>query len=122
MRNYFSDREQSCNCCSKGKLHPDTLMRANRARHRAEIPFVLNCASRCKTHNREVGGLDNSAHLIDETGFSRAMDIQCSNSCARAVIVKALIMEGFTRIGIYGTFIHVDDDPRLPQDVMWVGK
>ena len=121
MRNYFSSKEQSCNCCGKGKLHPDTLMRANRARHRADILFNVNCASRCKKHNTEVGGVDNSAHLIDEDGFSRALDIRCSDSRSRSIIVKALILEGFTRIGIYDTFIHADDDPSLPQDVMWVG-
>ena len=119
MRNYFSDKEQSCNCCGNGKLHPDTLMRANRARHRADIPFIVNCASRCEKHNADVGGVDKSAHLIDSEGFTRALDIACTDSRSRSIIVKSLIAEGFTRIGIYDTFIHADDDPSLPQDVIW---
>jgi zinc D-Ala-D-Ala carboxypeptidase len=119
MRNYFSEKEQSCSCCGEGRLHPSTLMRANRARHRADIFFTVNCASRCKRHNAEVGGVDKSAHLIDSDGFSRALDIHCVDSHSRAIILKALIAEGFTRIGIYNTFIHADDDPTLPQDVIW---
>ena len=119
MKNYFSKKEQSCNCCGKGKLNPSTLMRANRARHRAGIPFVTNCISRCAYHNDEVGGLANSSHLIDSDGYSRALDIHYSSSRAMYKTVAALMAEGFTRIGVYKTFIHADDDPRLPQEVMW---
>ena len=119
MKNYFSTKEQACNCCGEGKLHPSTLMRANRARHRAGIPFVINCASRCEAHNRAVGGVDNSAHKIDSDGFSRALDIRCTNSSDRFAIFAALIVEGFTRIGKYDNFIHADDDPNLPQEVIW---
>lgn len=121
VKNYFSNKEQACKCCGKGRLSPSTLMRANRARHRAEIPFVTNCISRCDRHNDEVGGLANSSHLIDSDGYSRALDIHYPNSKVMYKTVAALMAEGFTRIGVYKTFIHADDDPRLPQEVMWVG-
>ena len=34
-------------------------------------------------------------------------------------IVQALLTAGFTRIGIASTFIHADDDPSKPQNLIW---
>jgi hypothetical protein len=35
-------------------------------------------------------------------------------------IVRALLGAGFTRVGIARTFVHVDADPDLPPEVVWV--
>ena len=35
-------------------------------------------------------------------------------------MLEALIGAGFTRIGVAKTFIHVDCDMELPQEVMWM--
>ena len=37
-----------------------------------------------------------------------AADIACSNSRDRWIIINALVLAGFSRIGIADTFIHVD--------------
>jgi hypothetical protein len=34
-------------------------------------------------------------------------------------IVGSLLEAGFNRIGIADTFIHVDNDPTKPEEVMW---
>ena len=118
-KTFFSEKEQSCNCCGQGKLSGDTLIRLNFARLIAGIPFVLNCACRCAKHNKEVGGVEKSAHLIKADNTANAVDIQCTNSSARFIILKALLDAGFKRVGIYKTFIHADDDPNLPSEVIW---
>jgi len=94
----------------------NTRLKLNRARDLAGVPFVVNSAYRCKEYNRAVGGSERSAHT---KGY--AMDIKCLESRDRFKILNALLSVGFKRIGVYGTFIHVDDDPTLPTNVIWYG-
>lgn len=85
------------------------------ARTIAGVPFKINSGFRTSEHNRIVGGVDGSAHT---KGY--AADIKCSNSLDRHKIVNALQAVGFDRIGIARTFVHVDNDPSKPQNVIWV--
>jgi len=48
------------------------------------------------------------------------VDIHCTNSRGRAIIIDALRKAGFTRFGIGNTFIHTDNDPDKDPDVMWL--
>ena len=95
-------------------MDDDFLEMLDRARDFAGVPFVINSGYRTKAHNTKVGGLKNSAHL---DGF--AADIRCNASRERMYIVGALLEAGFNRIGIGNGFIHVDNDPTKPEDVIW---
>lgn len=87
----------------------------NDAREKANIPFVITSGFRCETHNKNEGGSETSSH---PEGF--AVDIKAKNSQERFKILEALILAGFTRIGIAKTFIHVDVDPNKPNQMVWV--
>lgn len=115
MKNYFSKKEEWCPCCKQGGLLPDFRDKLNQAREIAGIPFVLNSAFRCDTHNAEIGGSQSSSHLV-----GCAVDIKCSDSRNRYLILNALIRIGFNRIGIAKTFIHVDDDMTKPSELIWM--
>ena len=67
----------------------DFLQQLDEAREYADIPFKITSAYRI------------------------------SNSNMRFVVLKALIMAGFTRIGVAKTFIHVDADLDKSQEVAW---
>ena len=95
-------------------MDDDFLEMLDRARDFAGVPFVINSGYRTKAHNAKVGGTKNSAHL---DGF--AADIRCNASRERMYIVGALLEAGFNRIGIGNGFIHVDNDPTKPEDVIW---
>lgn len=69
-----------------------------------EISFVINSGSRSEKRNRQVGGKPDSTHL-----YGRACDIRASSSREKFFIVKSLLLAGFTRVGIYENFIHVDN-------------
>lgn len=114
MKNYFSRKEEWCPCCKQGGLLPDFRDKLNQAREIAGIPFVLNSAFRCESHNKDVGGSCTSSHLV-----GCAVDIRCTDSRDRYLILNALIQVGFNRIGIAKTFIHVDDDLTKPSGVIW---
>ena len=91
------------------------MERLDLAREFADVPFTITSSWRSKSHNMEVGGKPNSAHLR-----GTAFDISCMSSYQRMQIVRGLLDAGFTRIGIAKTFIHADDDAESPQQVMWL--
>ena len=65
-------------------------------------------------HNEKVGGVKSSSHLK-----GLAADIACSESRNRFEMIKALLEVGFKRLGVAGTFIHVDIDKNKSQNVIW---
>ena len=116
----FHKSEFQCGCgCGLGfeSMSSKLLNRLDIARELAGIPFIINSSIRCAQHNDNQGGRINSAHL---TG--NAVDIKTTNSTARFAIIESLLCAGFNRIGVYGTFIHVDNDLTKPQKVFWVNE
>ena len=85
------------------------------ARTIADIPFVITSGYRTKEHNEKVEGVKNSAHMV-----GKAADIACHTSINRFRIVAALLEVKFTRIGIYATYIHVDDDESKSSEVIFL--
>jgi len=77
-------------------------------------PMIINSGFRTIEHNKKVGGSKNSSHLL-----GLAVDIRCTNSHQRFLMLEALMDAGFTRIGIADTFIHVDVDTEKPELLIW---
>ena len=114
MFDYFKIEEFACSCCGKNEIDPQFVKKLDDARRLAKIPFIITSGYRCEKHNKEVGGKPNSAHT---KGY--AADIHCTTSNNRYKILHSLIKAGFNRIGIADDFIHCDNDPSLPQYVIW---
>jgi len=87
----------------------------DKARYYTPVPFVITSGYRCKKHNKEVGGSDTSSHL-----YGIASDIRVKDSRERFEILKALIKEGFTRIGIGKDLIHADRDIDKTPHLIWL--
>jgi hypothetical protein len=51
--------------------------------------------------------------------YGLAVDIKCNNSTDRFHLIYLLQETGFQRIGVAGSFIHVDIDFDKSQEVMW---
>ena len=97
------------------KMDKEFLLKLDRARDLAGIPFKINSAYRTPEHNAKIGGKPNSSHLK-----GLAVDISVTNSRQRFIILKALLDTGFNRIGIAKSFIHVDDDKSKDSQVVWL--
>ena len=97
------------------KMDKKFLEKLDYARHNAGISFKINSGYRTKEWNAKVGGRVGSSHL-----YGVAADIQCKGSRDRALMIKALMEVGITRIGIAKTFIHCDVDKLKDQDVFWL--
>ena len=97
------------------KMDKEFLIKLDRAREVAQIPFKINSAYRTPEHNAKIGGKPNSSHLK-----GLAVDISVTDSRSRFIVLKSLIQVGFNRIGVAKTFIHVDDDKDKSPEVVWV--
>jgi len=91
------------------------IFKLQEARRIANIPFLITSGYRTKEHNEKVEGVKNSAHMV-----GKAADIACHTSINRFRIVAALLEVKFTRIGIYATYIHVDDDESKSSEVIFL--
>lgn len=99
---------------SGSSMQKSTLKMLLKARERAGIPFLINSAFRSGKHNRDVGGVENSAH---ERGY--AVDIKATDRETKLKILASLYEAGFNRFGIGTTFIHADNDPAKAAFQVW---
>lgn len=119
---HFVPRDFTCTCeglCD----HPTVISTAlvaklDRICDLIGKPVTITSATRCERHNRKVGAKSRSSH-VPRDGVSHAADVRCTDAAFRfAFLAAALPM--FNRIGIGKDFIHVDDDPELPPNVVWL--
>lgn len=94
-----------------------SILRLDRARQFAGIPFIVNSSYRSPAYEVSKGRSGSSAHC-----FGCAFDIKCLSSRERYLIISGAIAAGFSRIGIYPKFIHLDDSIDHDQRVIWYGK
>ena len=117
---HFNLSEFDCKCgeCShKGKdMDIDFMIKLDKARETAGIPFKITSGARCLEHNKAIGGVSKSSHCNLPCNAS---DISITDSTKRFIIIQSLIEAGFTRIGIGKNFIHCDTDKLKSQRVCW---
>lgn len=111
----FVETEFRCPCCGANGIRAELLHPLQEARRLAGIPFRITSGYRCARHNRDVGGVADSAHTL-----GLAADIACPDSASAHPMVAGLIRAGFTRIGIGNGFIHADVDPAKPAPALWL--
>ena len=95
------------------KMDVDFLIKLDKAREFAKVPFVINSAYRSPEHKESIKN-PTSSHIK-----GLAVDIKATDSRTRYKVLNALMHVGFNRIGIADTFIHVDDDKDKSQQVIW---
>ena len=105
MTKYFKEVEY--------KMDVDFLVKLDKAREFAKVPFVINSAYRSPEHEESIKN-PTSSHIK-----GLAVDIKATDSRTRYKVLNALMHVGFNRIGIADTFIHVDDDKDKSQQVIW---
>lgn len=91
------------------------ILRLDRARGLAGVPFIITSGFRTQEENKRVGGVADSSHLK-----GLAVDLQCKNSKERYAILSGLIYAGFERIEICKDHIHTDIDKNKENCVIWL--
>jgi len=116
MSKYFSPAEfvKCTPSCTIEDMDGGFLELLDKVRAKAGIPLVLNCAYRSAEWDKAHGRSGNSAHTR-----GKAVDIRCTSSQNRYKIIKAALECGICRIGVGNTYIHLDNDDSLPQNVIF---
>ena len=92
-----------------------TLKKLDQTRDYAGIPFRLSCSYRSRAWDISKGRSGKGAHT---KGY--AFDIEARTDHQRFLILRAAVLNGWRRIGIAKTYIHLDNDPGLPKEVLWL--
>jgi len=100
----FNEFEDKSVVGSGFNMCPEFLMKLEKARELADVPFIINSGWRSEITNKRVGGGENSAHIQIPC---KAVDIKVTNSSNRYKILNALL-NFFDRVGIGENYIHVD--------------
>tara|TARA_R110000772_G_scaffold35401_1_gene85352 strand:- start:3 stop:356 length:354 start_codon:yes stop_codon:yes gene_type:complete len=112
---YFKESEFTCKCgCNETIISRHLLEMLDEARGFAKTPFIINSGYRCEKHPDSIKS-PTSSHIK-----GLAVDIKCTNSKNRAIIIDALGYVGFKRFGIADTFIHTDIDEKKSNPVIWL--
>jgi len=101
--------------CSLQDMKQSAINKFDSAREIAGIPFISISAYRSPEHDKSKGRSGTGAHTEGE-----AIDIKCSDSRSRFLIIDALIKVGCKRIGIASTFIHADFSNTHDELVIWL--
>lgn len=83
------------------------------------VPLIVESGVRSVKHNKKVGGVYNSSHLINRVGGVVAVDLVCRDNGLRDDIIFLAHQIGIRRIGIGRSFIHLDKDDFKMQKRMW---
>lgn len=102
----FTPRELACRGSGALLVDEGALDRLQEVRQRVGKPLRINSAYRSPAHNKAVGGSPTSLHLQ-----GRAFDVALSTAVSRERLVAMAKAAGFTGIGQYDAFVHLDTGP-----------
>lgn len=98
-------------------LKPDLVYKLDRARDLFGSPMVITSGYRDPIYNKEIGGIDNSAHTK-----GMAVDIRCVDHDTQKRMIWALCCSGFKRVEAGSRHIHVDIDDTKPSPAFWIDE
>ena len=113
LSNHFSWDEFGCNCgeckyVTGRQIDTDFVAKLQKVRHTYGDTMNINSGIRCPSWNLHEGGRPKSYHLPKQGCL--AADINMRDRWGRIVIVRKALELGLS-VGVYPTFIHLDDRP-----------
>ena len=133
----FTETEADCNCgCGFMDVDEEFLMFIEDMRVIAQVPFNPTSWCRCPIHNKNSGGIDDSAHTRGTAAdfeassgreryrflacfFLAQLYQDCVITLAEARLYLKAMMENSCGIGIADDFVHVDKDHVKPRPAAW---
>jgi zinc D-Ala-D-Ala carboxypeptidase len=114
---HFKKSEFDCGCgCGYNIMSESVLLALDTARETLGFPLVITSGCRCQKYNdRLKNSVPDSAHVL-----GLAVDIDCTESQNRFLLLSTLTNLGFKRFGIGKTFLHADLDASKPQYCVWL--
>jgi len=119
MTTNFKQKEFACKCgCGLDSISPTVTLIWQMVRSKFNTSVNITSGCRCVRHNKKVGGVKNSTHLrLAEDGLTHAADGQIDVPLQEVYDYIDNIFPTSLGIGIYNTFIHIDD--RMDRAYRW---
>lgn len=113
---FFEWKEFKCPCCGVNLIEEELVKKLDELRLGVGYPLIINSGYRCDVHNEMVGGVKQSLHRS-----GRAADIRTHHLSGKRLwdLYQMVFILGFTGIGIYKGFLHVDI--RRPPHTIFIG-
>lgn len=103
---YFRPAEIACKGDGAILVQDEAMHRLEALRERLARPLIINSGFRSPWYNAAKDGAPRSQHLV-----GKAFDIRLPDGMAHEELIAAAMAVGFTGIGRYPTFVHVDVGP-----------
>jgi len=104
-------------------MDDEFLLRLDRARMEAEVPFRVTSGFRCAEYQLDLKSRGyETARGVSPHEKGVAGDISVSNDSTRWKIIDSLFGVGFNRIGIGSNFVHADRDLDRNSNRIWYYK
>lgn len=107
---HFKPSEIACKGDGSLTVDEPSLDKLEAVRKALGKPMILNSAYRSEAHNKAIGGSPNSQHRL-----GKAFDVALKG-ISRTELLKAAKAAGFTGIGHYDSFMHLDTGPARTWD------
>jgi len=101
----FRFSEFACPCCGKYRpIDPKLIYLLQNLREKLNKPIYISKGGgiRCKKYNKQIGGYVDSPHLYGKAADCKAKNISIIDFAREARDI------GFSRVGLYKTFLHLD--------------
>lgn len=98
-----------CGCGGVAYISDQALDKLQAVRDRLNTPLTINSAARCEAHNASIGGATRSEHISHLFDYSTAFDVKIPKGLTASELAQAAVDSGFKGIGVYRTFVHMDD-------------
>lgn len=98
--------EFHCRCCQTVKIDKKLVDKLQALRDKVGVPLVITSGYRCPSHNKAEGGAPNSYHVK-----GMAADVVVPEGSTGEELAQAAKELGFTGIGVYSSFVHMDVRP-----------
>ena len=105
---HFKESEFACPCCGVVSMDYDFLRKLDLVRELLGFPIVPASACRCVNHNKQVGGKDDSRHLVTSSKKCDAIDVH--EISRRWSLVRCCLSLGLS-VGVYSWGVHIDNRP-----------
>lgn len=113
---YFRPEEVCCKGDGTLDIDLEALLKLDLLRREMGAPLIINSAYRSPEHNHKIGGSPKSQH-VEGKAFDISLSFAGGTKQHSREMLTALAKEvGFTGIGQYDTFVHVDLGPKRSWD------
>ena len=111
---YFKRDDFKCSHTGLNYINTSFIDRLDQLRYLCGFPLSVNSGYRDETHPAEAKKSSPGWHTK-----GCAADLAVSGGAQRRKVVEMALFTGFTGIGVYRGFVHVD--ARTSQPMLWAG-